>query len=74
MLQSLESVLTQINALNRSLEAIIEIGNEFANVEALWSQFETVMGKAEEEAGANGEGGDQENMEARVEEHTTRMS
>lgn len=53
---SLESVLTQVNALNRSLESIIEIGNEFASVEALWSQFETVMGKTEEEVGADGEG------------------
>lgn len=60
--------MTQINALNRSLEGIIEvrsvirgqnstsntgqIGNEFAQVEALWSQFENVMGNgqaAEEE-------------------------
>ncbi|KAK5082962.1 Dolichyl-diphosphooligosaccharide-protein glycosyltransferase subunit dad1 [Lithohypha guttulata] len=41
---SLEQVLTQINALNRSLEGIIEIGNEFSQVEALWSQFEDVMG------------------------------
>ncbi|KAK5091784.1 Dolichyl-diphosphooligosaccharide-protein glycosyltransferase subunit dad1 [Exophiala xenobiotica] len=50
---SLEQVLTQINALNRSLEGIIEIGNEFAQVEALWSQFENVMGNgqpAEEES------------------------
>ncbi|KIV91101.1 hypothetical protein PV10_05680 [Exophiala mesophila] len=43
--ESLEQVLAQINALNRSLEGIIEIGNEFASVEALWSQFETVMGR-----------------------------
>jgi DASH complex subunit DAD1 len=42
--ESLESVLTQINALNRGLEGIIEIGNEIASVEALWSQFEGVMG------------------------------
>jgi DASH complex subunit DAD1 len=41
---ALEGVLTQINALNRGLEGIIEIGNEFASVEALWSQFEGVMG------------------------------
>lgn len=41
---SLEQVLTQINGLNRGLEGIIEIGNEFASVEALWSQFEGVMG------------------------------
>lgn len=30
------------------------MGNEFSSVEALWSQFEGVMGK--EEAGAKGEG------------------
>ncbi|KAK5041490.1 Dolichyl-diphosphooligosaccharide-protein glycosyltransferase subunit dad1 [Exophiala sideris] len=46
--QSLEQVLTHVNALNRSLEGIIEIGNEFASVEALWSQFETVMGRDNE--------------------------
>lgn len=46
---SLEQVLTQINALNRSLEGIIEIGNEFASVEALWSQFETVLGQHNED-------------------------
>ncbi|EXJ72106.1 uncharacterized protein A1O5_04610 [Cladophialophora psammophila CBS 110553] len=44
--ESLEQVLTQMNALNRSLEGIIEIGNEFSSVEALWSQFETVMGRS----------------------------
>jgi DASH complex subunit DAD1 len=41
---SLEDTLTQINSLNRSLEGIIEIGNEFAAVEGLWSSFETFMG------------------------------
>lgn len=64
-MQNLESVLTQINALNRSLEAIIELGHDFANIEALWSQFETVMGKSEEELGVNGEdGGEQEDRKA----------
>jgi DASH complex subunit DAD1 len=71
--QSLESVLTQINALNRSLEAIIELGSEFANAEALWSQFETVMGKSEEEVGANGEAGEQEDQPAR-EDSNARLS
>ncbi|OAP57055.1 hypothetical protein AYL99_09168 [Fonsecaea erecta] len=52
--ESLEQVLAQINALNRSLEGIIEIGNEFSSVEALWSQFETVMGRsASDENDAN---------------------
>jgi len=50
--ESLEQVLSQINALNRSLEGIIEIGNEFSSVEALWSQFETVMGRGNEAAAA----------------------
>jgi len=42
--QSMDSVLTNLNRLNRSLESIIAIGNEFGNVEALWSTFEGVMG------------------------------
>ncbi|KAK8209968.1 DASH complex subunit Dad1, partial [Phyllosticta paracitricarpa] len=40
---SLESVLQNINRLNRSLEGVIAVGNEFGSVEALWSQFENVM-------------------------------
>nr|6CFZ_F Chain F, Dad1,Dad1 [Thermochaetoides thermophila] len=38
-----EHVLANINKLNRSLEAVIAVGNEFSSVEALWSQFENVM-------------------------------
>ncbi|KAF2747839.1 hypothetical protein M011DRAFT_401879, partial [Sporormia fimetaria CBS 119925] len=51
--QSLETVLQNINKLNRSLEEVIAVGNEFAPVEALWSQFEGVMGNVnlEEEEG-----------------------
>ena len=55
------------SATHWNKEGIIEIGNEFASVEALWSQFENVMGngqRTEEEAGAsqqsdgrNGDGG-----------------
>lgn len=51
--QSFEHVLANINKLNRNLEAVITVGNEFSSVEALWSTFENVMGKpaatAEEE-------------------------
>ncbi|OAT01818.1 hypothetical protein, variant [Blastomyces dermatitidis ER-3] len=43
-IQSLEQVLQNINRLNRNLESVITVGNEFSSVEALWSQFETVMG------------------------------
>ncbi|KAK1544393.1 DASH complex subunit Dad1 [Colletotrichum paranaense] len=44
-----EQVLANINKLNRSLEAVITVGNEFSSVEALWSQFENVMAKESEE-------------------------
>ncbi|KID96763.1 DASH complex, subunit Dad1, partial [Metarhizium majus ARSEF 297] len=44
---SFEHVLANINKLNRSLESVIEVGNEFSSVEALWSQFENVMAKDE---------------------------
>ncbi|KAH0846567.1 hypothetical protein FOPE_12641 [Fonsecaea pedrosoi] len=49
-----------MNALNRSLEGIIEIGNEFSSVEALWSQFETVMGRTagDEAADSNADAND----------------
>ncbi|KXJ96383.1 DASH complex subunit Dad1-domain-containing protein [Microdochium bolleyi] len=47
---SFEHVLANINKLNRSLEAVIAVGNEFSSVEALWSQFENVMAKEPEDA------------------------
>ncbi|KFA77146.1 hypothetical protein S40288_05283 [Stachybotrys chartarum IBT 40288] len=57
-----EHVLANINKLNRSLEAVItvlpvgnQVGNEFSSVEALWSQFENVMAKEEEDAGKQAE-------------------
>ncbi|KAL6719430.1 Dolichyl-diphosphooligosaccharide-protein glycosyltransferase subunit dad1 [Lecanora helva] len=52
---SLEHVLQNINKLNRSLEGVIAVGNEFGAVEALWSQFEGVMAQ-DEEGGKEGEG------------------
>ncbi|KAG6299699.1 hypothetical protein E4U09_007863 [Claviceps aff. purpurea] len=42
---SFEHVLGNINKLNRSLEEVIKMGNDFSSVEALWSQFENVMAK-----------------------------
>ncbi|KAI7290465.1 hypothetical protein KC343_g392 [Hortaea werneckii] len=47
---SLENVLQNINKLNRSLEGVIAVGNEFSQVEGLWSQFENVMAKQPEPA------------------------
>ncbi len=53
----MDSVLTNLNRLNRAMEPILVIGNEFGSVEALWSTFEGVMGDGgntskEEERGA----------------------
>ncbi|KAJ5433288.1 uncharacterized protein N7458_012444 [Penicillium daleae] len=45
----MEQVLQNTNRLNRNLESIITVGNEFSSVEALWSQFENFMGRPEEE-------------------------
>ena len=52
--QSLELVLQNINKLNRSLEEVTQVGNEFAPVESLWSHFENVMAKdpSEQQEGA----------------------
>lgn len=67
-LQSFEHVLANINKLNRNLEAVITVGNEFASVEALWSTFENVMGKEEgdqeQAAGGGAEGHGERNGEA----------
>lgn len=52
---SLDTLLTQLNRLNRGLESVIAVGNEFSSVEALWSQFEGVMGSQGEEKEKNGE-------------------
>ncbi|KAI0403429.1 DASH complex subunit Dad1-domain-containing protein [Xylaria palmicola] len=52
---SFEHVLANINKLNRSLEAVVAVGNEFSSVEALWSQFENVMAKDEEARAAGDE-------------------
>ncbi|EPS32689.1 hypothetical protein POX_d05157 [Penicillium oxalicum] len=45
----MEQVLQNMNRLNRNLESIITVGNEFSSVEALWSQFENYMGRPQEE-------------------------
>ena len=51
---SLDTLLTQLNRLNRGLESVIAVGNEFSSVEALWSQFEGVMGAQGEEKEKSG--------------------
>jgi len=75
---SFEHVLANINKLNRSLEGVIAVGNEFSSVEALWSQFENVMakdpaGEPEGQAG-DGEGRNNEGTEDETEiDHETEL-
>ncbi|KAL4894985.1 DASH complex subunit Dad1-domain-containing protein [Aspergillus ambiguus] len=54
----MEQVLQNINRLNRNLESIISVGNEFSSVEALWSQFENFMGRSEEDTANMGKSKD----------------
>ncbi|KAI1439060.1 DASH complex subunit Dad1-domain-containing protein [Xylaria sp. CBS 124048] len=69
---SFEHVLANINKLNRSLEAVVAVGNEFSSVEALWSQFENVMAKDDEsKAGAAGGEEQQEPQEGGEQRSTT---
>ncbi|CBF84212.1 DASH complex subunit DAD1 [Aspergillus foveolatus] len=49
----MEEVLANINRLSRNLDSVIAVGNEFGSVEALWSQFETFMGRSQEEVEGN---------------------
>ncbi|EMF09590.1 DASH_Dad1-domain-containing protein [Sphaerulina musiva SO2202] len=55
---SMETVLQNINKLNRSLEGVIAVGNEFSQVEGLWSQFENVMAKPSTSSSAGAEKGE----------------
>ena len=56
-------MLQNINKLNRSLEGVIAVGNEFGNVEALWSQFEGVMAQPEDGEKKDGEEDEQDGEE-----------
>lgn len=68
-----------MNKLNRSLEAVITVGTEFAGVEALWSQFENVMGDTHSTAEKEGDvhtstEGDTQVTEEEGEGDSTQMS
>ncbi|KAF2451682.1 hypothetical protein P171DRAFT_515653 [Karstenula rhodostoma CBS 690.94] len=66
--QSLNNALHNLNALNRSLEEVIQVGNEFAPVESLWSHFESVMGdQGQEEKETKREGDAEEGASMNVE-------
>ena len=45
-----------------------QVGNEFSSVEALWSQFESVMGQQKEDAGADADAEDEEQIETEYEQ------
>ena len=45
-----------------------QVGNEFSSVEALWSQFESVMGQQKEDAGVDADAEDDEQIEAEYEQ------
>ncbi|CAK1358566.1 hypothetical protein CB0940_06840 [Cercospora beticola] len=60
---SMENVLQNINKLNRSLEGVIAVGNEFSQVEGLWSQFENVMAKQPSTGGEKDEQGKEDAKE-----------
>lgn len=64
---SFEHVLANINKLNRSLEGVIAVGNEFSSVEALWSQFEGVMAKDPNTEGETNNGEEREDGEGEEE-------
>ncbi|KAL0256350.1 Dolichyl-diphosphooligosaccharide-protein glycosyltransferase subunit dad1 [Diplodia seriata] len=61
--QNLEAVLQNMNKLNRSLESIIAVGNEFGSVEALWSQFENVMARVPNTGAPDGQADGQQGTE-----------
>ena len=67
--QSLNAALHNLNQLNRSLEEVVQVGNEFAPVESLWSHFESVMGQqAQGQEKEREDGGERERERERGEE------
>lgn len=71
--QALDTTLTHLNRLNRSLESIVAVGNEFSSVEALWSQVEGVMGDRDTSSKKEGDEG-KEDRNGEQEEEETEMS
>ncbi|KAI5250340.1 hypothetical protein E4T47_01194 [Aureobasidium subglaciale] len=57
---NLEQVLQNMNTLNRSLESVIAVGNEFGQVEGLWSMFENVMAQQQQPNNGHEEDGQTE--------------
>ena len=41
----MESIITNMNQLNRNLESVISVGKEFESVSTLWRSFHDVVGE-----------------------------
>lgn len=41
----MESIITNMNQLNRNLESVISVGKEFESVSTLWRSFHDVIGE-----------------------------
>ncbi|KAK6363694.1 hypothetical protein TWF730_001114 [Orbilia blumenaviensis] len=58
--KAFDQVLLNLNHLNRSLEGLAGVGQEFTEIEALWSKFDSVMSQPvppnDPAAGPGGEG------------------
>ncbi|KAJ4301540.1 Dolichyl-diphosphooligosaccharide-protein glycosyltransferase subunit dad1 [Kalmusia sp. IMI 367209] len=72
--QSLNTALHNLNHLNRSLEEVIQVGNEFAPVESLWSHFESVMGDGHQPSSADADKDGKSDGEGEVEEGASESS
>ncbi|EWC48418.1 hypothetical protein DRE_02187 [Drechslerella stenobrocha 248] len=49
--KAFDQVLLNLNHLNRSLEGLADVGQEFTEIESLWSKFDTVMSQPVKDAG-----------------------
>ncbi|KAF3905424.1 hypothetical protein ABW20_dc0101222 [Dactylellina cionopaga] len=57
--KAFDQVLLNLNHLNRSLEGLTDVGQEFTEIEALWSKFDTVMSQPQKDVGPSpGSGGE----------------
>ncbi|KAF3929226.1 hypothetical protein AA313_de0204647 [Arthrobotrys entomopaga] len=56
--KAFDQVLLNLNHLNRSLEGLADVGQEFTEIEALWSKFDTVMTQPIRDNASPGSGGE----------------
>ncbi|KAF3935101.1 hypothetical protein ABW19_dt0209472 [Dactylella cylindrospora] len=57
--KAFDQVLLNLNHLNRSLEGLADVGQEFSEIETLWSKFDGVMsGPLKDNGQSQGSSGD----------------